>query len=317
MQTTQTQTTQTTVSIGICAVTEIENTLRLIGQILAASDPGISIKELVVATPNRHLARELEGLDKRLVVVLEDKREGKAMAINRIIRRTSGDILTLVSADVKLARTSIPRLVQSLAENGSWGAVDSKVELVNGDARLMDRICTLLWEVHNEILDQLDGVDRLGHVAGDLWAVRRDLIGEIPNTINDDAYLALMIQRKGRAIHRVGNSVVWIAGPRSPADYVAQRSRILLGHFHLIRDFKAVPTTFEFTLPLRLGRNVRTLTETVRKLGPSYFTSLFVGSFLELISTQVALVSLLTRRKTRPWRIAHTTKVLRSSRDAP
>jgi cellulose synthase/poly-beta-1,6-N-acetylglucosamine synthase-like glycosyltransferase len=312
---TETLVQQTTVSIGICAVTEIENTLRLTGQILAASDPGMSLKELVVATPNRYLAKELEGVDKRLVVVLENKREGKAIAINKIIRRATGDILVLASADIKLGRNSIPRLVQSLADNSSWGAVDSRVELVNGDTKLMDRVCTLLWEVHNEILDELDGDDRLAHVAGDLWAVRRELIGEIPNTINDDAYLALMVQRKGSAIHRVGNSLVSIAGPRSPAEYVAQRSRILLGHFHLIRDFKAVPTTFEFTLPVRLGRNVKTLTETVRKLGPSYLASLFVASFLELVSIQVALVSLLTRRKPRPWRIAHTTKMVRSSQN--
>ena len=315
MQTVQILAQQTTVSIGICAVTEIENTLRLTGQILASSDPGMSIKELVIATPNRYLAQELEGLDKRLVVVIEDRREVKALAINRIIRKATGDILVLASADIKLGRTSISRLVQSLADNDSWGAVDSRVELVNGDARLMDRVCTLTWEVHNEMLDQLDGAARLGHVAGDLWAVRRDLIGEIPDTINDDAYLALMIQRKGSAIHRVRNSLVWIAGPRSPADYVTQRSRILLGHFHLIRDFKAVPTTFEFTLPVRLGRNLKILTETLRKLGPSHLTSLLIASFLELISVQVALVSLLARRKLRPWRIAHTTKVLRPSRN--
>ncbi len=310
---TQTLAEQTTVSIGICAVTEIENTLRLTGQILSGTDPGLKLKELIIATPNRNLARELEGLDKRLVIVLEDKREGKAIAINRIIRQASGDILVLASADIQLGRRSIPRLVQSLADNDTWGAVDSRVELINGDARIMDRVCTLLWEVHNRILDQLDGDDRLGHVAGDLWAVRRNLIGEIPNTINDDAYLALMIRRNGSAVHRVGNSLVWIAGPRSPADYVAQRSRILLGHFQLIRDFKAVPTTFEFTLPIRLGRNLKTLTETVRKLGPSYFTTLFIASFLELLSIQVALVSLLTRRKQRPWRIARTTKILRCS----
>jgi cellulose synthase/poly-beta-1,6-N-acetylglucosamine synthase-like glycosyltransferase len=313
---TQTLVQQITVSVGICAVTEIENTLRLTGQILASSDPRLTLKELIVATPNRYLATELEGLDKRLVVVLENKREGKAIAINRIIRRTTGDILVLASADIKLGRSSISRLVQSLADNDSWGAVDSRVELLNGDTKLMDRVCTLIWEVHNQILDQLDGDDRLGHVAGDFWAVRRELIGEIPDTINDDAYLALTIKRKGCAIHRVGNSLVWIAGPRSPADYVAQRSRILLGHFQLIRDFKAVPTTFEFTLPVRLGRNVKTLTETVRKLGPSYLTSLFVASFLELISIQVALVSLLTRRKPRPWRIAHTTKMLNSPRNS-
>jgi cellulose synthase/poly-beta-1,6-N-acetylglucosamine synthase-like glycosyltransferase len=311
---TQTLAEQITVSIGICAVTEIENTLRLTGQILAATDPGLKLKELVVATPNRNLARELEGLDKRLVVVLEDKREGKAIAINRIIRQATGDILVLASADIQLGLSSIPRLVQSLADNDTWGAVDSRVELINGDARIMDRVCTLLWEVHNRILDQLDGDSRLGHVAGDLWAVRRNLIAEIPNTINDDAYLALMIRRNGSAVHRVGNSMVWIAGPRSPADYVAQRSRILLGHFQLIRDFKAVPTTFEFTLPVRLGRNLKTLTETVRKLGPSYLTTLFIASFLELLSVQVALVSLLTGRKQRPWRIARTTKILRSSR---
>ena len=302
-------------SIGICAVTEVENTLRLTGQILATSDPGLRIKELVVATPNRYLARELEGLDRRIVVVLENKREGKAIAINRIIQRATGDILVLASADIELGRNSISKLIQSLADNASWGAVDSRVELVNGDAKLMDRVSTLLWEVHNEILDQLDGDIRLGHVAGDLWAARRDLIEEIPNTINDDAYLALMIQRKGSTIHRVENSLVWIVGPRSPSDYVAQRSRILLGHFLLIRDFKAVPTTFEFTLPFRLGSNVKTLTEIISKLGPSYLTSLFVASVLELVSVQVALVSLVTRRKPRPWRIAHTTKIIRSSRN--
>src|SRR5258708_23083341 len=95
---TQTLAQHTTVSIGICAVTEIENTLRLTGQILAASDPALRIKELVVATPNRYLARELEGLDKRLVVALENKREGKAIATNRIIRTSTGHTLRLPTA---------------------------------------------------------------------------------------------------------------------------------------------------------------------------------------------------------------------------
>src|SRR5260370_32308857 len=116
---TQTLGQQTTVAIGICAVTEIVNSLRLTGQILASSDHELRIKELVVATPNRYLARELEGLDKRLVVVLENKIEGKAIAINRIIRKATGDILVLASADIELGRNSISKLVQSLADNES------------------------------------------------------------------------------------------------------------------------------------------------------------------------------------------------------
>jgi cellulose synthase/poly-beta-1,6-N-acetylglucosamine synthase-like glycosyltransferase len=298
--------------VGICAVTEVENTIQLVSQILTTHDPNLPLGQLIVATPNPVLARKLDFPDHRLIIIQEKKREGKISALRKILKQATGDILVFASADIKLGVHSLGNLVNALTSHETWGAVDSHVEVINEETHLMDRISILLWEVHNETLDQLDGNGRLAHLAGDLWAVRREMIEEIPDTINDDAYLALMIQRNGRAIHRVGNSLVWIAGPSSPADYVAQRSRILLGHFHLIRDFRAVPTTFEFTLPLTPRRNLKTLVAIIRKLGPSYLTYLFVAAFLELVSFQVAMLSLVTRRKPRAWRIAHSTKVLRS-----
>jgi cellulose synthase/poly-beta-1,6-N-acetylglucosamine synthase-like glycosyltransferase len=304
----QTLAQQTTVTIGICAVTEIENTLRLTGQILAASDPGLRINELVVATPNRNLARELEGLDKRLVVVLENKRDGKAIAINRIIRKATGDILVLASADIKLGRNSIPRLVQSLVDNDSWGAVDSRVELVNGDERLMDRVGALLWDVHNATLDELDGDDRLGHIAGDLIAVRRDLIDTLPEVINDDAYVALRVQEKGFRVKRVQDAFVWIVGPRNPADYVSQRSRVIQGHLQLVGLFGRMPSTFEFMVVRKPRQYLRLLVHTVTKLGPSHLPALLVGGFLETLSLQLAIVSSLIGCRNQPWRIPETTK---------
>lgn len=297
-----------TVSVGICATTELENTLLLTDFILNLDDSQIKLLELIVATPNHQLATSLTGRDPRLVVELESRREGKASALNKILSRASGDILVLASADIRLARSTISRLVEGLEENRDWGAVDSRVELVNGDSLLMDRVSTLLWDVHNATLDELDGNGRLGHVAGDLLAVRRNIVDPLPHVINDDAYLALKVQEKGFRIKRVRDALVWIAGPRTPTDYLLQRSRVLRGHLELIRMFGKMPSTFEFQILSKPGRYLRLFVHTAARLGPSHLLPTFVAGFLELISFQLAIVYSITKRQSKIWRMAETTK---------
>jgi cellulose synthase/poly-beta-1,6-N-acetylglucosamine synthase-like glycosyltransferase len=296
------------VSVGICATTELENTLRLTDQILELSHRRMKLLEILVATPNHQLASELSERDPRVVVLLEKKREGKASALNKIIRQASGDILVLASADIKIARNSIPRLVEGLIDNREWGAVDSNVELINGDRLIMDRVSNILWDTHNATLDELDGQDRLGQVAGDLVAVRRDLVEQLPSVINDDAYLALRVQEKGFRVKRVQDALVWIAGPRTPTDYVYQRSRVLQGHLQLIRRFGKMPTTFEFQFLSKPRRNLKLLVRTVARLGPSHLLPLIMAGFLELISFQVAVMYSLTKKNQKPWRLVESTK---------
>ncbi len=296
------------VSVGICATTELENALRLTNQILELSHGRMSSLEILVATPNHQLARELAGLDPRIIVLFERKREGKASALNKIIRHASGDILVLACADIRIARNTIPKLVEGLMDNQEWGAVDSNIELVNGDELLMDRVSNILWGTHNATLDELDAQDRLGHVAGDLVAVRRDLIEQLPDVINDDAYVALRVQEKGFRVKRVKDAPVWIAGPRTPTDYLYQRSRVLQGHLQLIRRFGKMPTTFEFQVLWRPKRYLKVLVRTVARLGPSHLMPLIIAGLLELLSFQVAVVSSLTKHGQKPWRIVETTK---------
>jgi cellulose synthase/poly-beta-1,6-N-acetylglucosamine synthase-like glycosyltransferase len=296
------------VTVGICATTELENALRLTDQILDLNDGRIHIEEVLVATPNRQLATDLSERDPRVAVLFEEKREGKASALNKIIRRATGDVLVLACADIKVARDAIPRLVEDLIEHPEWGAVDSIVELVNGDKLLMDRVSNVLWETHNATLDELDGQGRLGQIAGNLVAVRRELIDRLPNVINDDAYLALSVQEKGFQVKRAHGAQVWIGGPRTPTDYLYQRSRVLQGHLQLIRRFGKMPTTFEFQVLSRPQRYLKLLVKTVARLGPSHLPPLMIAGFLELVSFQVAVISSLTNNGRKPWRIVETTK---------
>jgi cellulose synthase/poly-beta-1,6-N-acetylglucosamine synthase-like glycosyltransferase len=295
------------VTVGICATTELENTKLITDAILSLNNAQVNLLKVIVATPNGQLANHLAGRDPRLVVEFERKREGKASALNRILRRASGDILVIASADIRLERNTIPRLVRALVEHSDWGAVDSRVELVNGDRLLMDRVSNLLWGIHNSTLDELDENGRLGH-AGDLFAVRRDLIDTMPDVINDDAYLALKVNQKGFRVKRVRDAVVWIVGPRTPADYLYQRSRVLRGHLQLIGLFGKMPTTFEFQVLGKPRQTLGLLVKAVAALGPSHLLPMVVAGVLEFLSFQLALVASITERGHKPWRIAQTTK---------
>ncbi|HZY46158.1 MAG TPA: hypothetical protein VFE96_00015, partial [Candidatus Bathyarchaeia archaeon] len=62
---TQTLLKRTTFSVGICAVSETENTLRIAGQILATYDSALVLNQLIVATPNKRLADSLKNVDSR------------------------------------------------------------------------------------------------------------------------------------------------------------------------------------------------------------------------------------------------------------
>lgn len=304
----QTLLRQATLSVGICATTELENALLLADQILGLNDPEINLLEVIVATPNRRLVRELAKRDPRLVPLSERRREGKSSALNRIIKHASGDILVLASADIKVARNAIPRLVEGLVENQGWGAVDSNVQLVNGDKTLMDKVGNILWDTHNATLDELDSEGRLGQVAGDLVAIRRDLIDQLPNVINDDAYIAFRVKQKGFQVKRIREALVWVAAPRTPVDYLFQRSRVIQGHLQLIKMFGTMPTTFEFQVLWNPKRYLKIFVKTVARLGPRHLMPLVLTGFLEFLSLEVAVISSITKHGHGPWRIIDSTK---------
>ena len=298
------------VSVGICATTELENTIRLTNEILSLGDGHINLLEILIATPNRQLAKEIEARDPRMEVLFEEKREGKISALNKIIQRASGDILVLACADINIAKNAIPRLVQDLTRHPEVGAVDSIAELVNGERLLMDRVSNLVWETNNATLDELDGQERLGQITGNLVAIRRELIEKLPDVINDDEYVALKIHEKGFQVKRAHGAQIWIGGPRTPADYLFQRSRVLQGHLQLIQRFGKMPTTFEFQVLSNPQRYLRLLVRTVARLGHSYLPPLIIAGFLEFVSFQAAVVSSLAKRGRKPWRIVQSTKLV-------
>lgn len=305
------ETARSSLTVGICAYTEVETTVRLVNTSLH-SHLGQETR-VVVVTPNRAIARRLTGRDSRINVILEHAREGKTSAMNKMLGAVRGGILAYASADIAVGDEVIPALVDMLLRNPRYGAVIAHVIPTNQTEGVMGRISSLIWELFNRTNQKLDEDSKLAQ-ADDLYVFWRDLIGEIPErTINDDTYIAATIRKRGFLVKKAGVGV-GVSGPTTPLDYVVQRSRIILGHLQTIKDQKVIPTVFEFTLLSSPLRNTRILVNTVASRGLRHCAAAVVASQLEFVSWAYALATKLLKRDVRIWRVAYTTKKILPNR---
>jgi cellulose synthase/poly-beta-1,6-N-acetylglucosamine synthase-like glycosyltransferase len=293
-------------TVGICALDELETTAQLVK--VSLLDATRSDLRVVVVTPSLTIARSLEGKDDRIRVIVEDSREGKTSAMNRMLNAIRDGIVVYASADSIIEDGTISALVDTLIANPSCGAVIAHVDPLNKLNGIMGSISSIIWELFNRVNTRLDEEKKLSQ-ANDLYVFWRNLVDEIPrDTINDDTYIASTIRKRGFLVKKTRAKVL-ISGPTTPLDYVIQRSRIILGHLQTIRTQRLVPSVFEFTLFSSPLRNLRMLTSTIASGGVKHCFASIIASQLELTSWVCAMIMSLFKSDVRIWKVAAGTKL--------
>lgn len=261
---------------------------------------------VVVVTPNTAIARELFGKYEHVDVILEQTREGKTAAMNKMLRAVPDGILAYASADTRIDSQVIPALVNELLADPKRGAVIAHVIPVN-EKGLMGIVSSLLWNLFNHTTEELDAEDELAQ-ANDLYVFRRELVSEIPKgTINDDTYIATAIRKQGFLIKKAKVGV-HVSGPTTPLDYIIQRSRITIGHLQTIKKMGIVPTVFQFTFVLSPVAKARIFKQVIVERGLKLLLAAAVAAPLEALSWCYAMSLSILRKDVGIWRIAPGTK---------
>lgn len=176
--------------------------------------------------------RERSARDKRIRLIVEQHRNGKPSAINKILRAMAGDILVLVSGDIRL---SDEYFIENILSHFSSGAdvVSCRPLPVNGTDTTEGYIGRLIWNLHDRTL-MAQITNGLQRQAGEAFAIRREVAEEIPpNVINDDAYLVLKAQLAGAKFVYAREITVRNRTPDRIQDILLQRARIIRGHRQL------------------------------------------------------------------------------------
>jgi len=220
----------TAISMGIMAYNEEANIGRLLERVSGQRLTGGTLGEIFVVASGCtdgtvDIVASHARRDPRIVLLLQERREGKASAINFFLSRATGEVLILESGDTLPDEGALDLLVAPFAGE-SVGMTGARPVPVDPADCLTGHCTRLLWNLHHAIALETPKL-------GELVAFRR-LVREIPvDTAVDEASIEAIVRRAGLEIRYVPEAVVRNKGPETVADLVRQRRRIAAGHRHL------------------------------------------------------------------------------------
>jgi|YelNatPaOPRAMG01_1025707.scaffolds.fasta_scaffold37711_5 cellulose synthase/poly-beta-1,6-N-acetylglucosamine synthase-like glycosyltransferase len=297
------------ITIGICAYNEGENIGRLFANLLRDQGLGDEDEIIIVCSgctdETVPIARLFAEADRRIKVIVEPERRGKASAVNLILREARGRFIVFLGADVIPGERAIARIAQRLSSAEDLGIVSGAPEPILTET-LAEKISSIIWALHNRVLEALSG--RIVYACGELYGVRRSIVESMPAwVVNDDAYVAKVAEGMGYRSEICSSAKVYIRAPRTITDYIAQRRRVTFGHLQLWRGVGLYPGCVEnaaFKAPSLFIRMAIPMA-----LGPPFKLPYFLaGMALEALAAILALMDILRGKSHSLWEIARTTK---------
>lgn len=218
--------------IGIMAYNEEANIGRLLEALLVQKTRLAVIDEIVVVASGCTDRTEeiVEGFcarDSRVRLLRQAQREGKASAVNLLMRSIHSEVVVLESADTLPLPESIEALVAPLADP-KVGMVGGRPRPTNSMDTFMGYAVNLLWELHHR-------VSLINPKMGELIAYR-NVFRQIPHeSAVDEASIEPLIIGQGLRLVYAPEAVVLNRGPETMRDFIKQRRRIFTGHLY-VRD---------------------------------------------------------------------------------
>jgi len=287
--------------MGIMAYNEEANIGRLLEAVLSQRLKNVTITEIVVVASGctddtESIVRGWAKHDRRIRLLSQEKRAGKASAINDYLLQARERILVLCSADLLPEAEAIERLVAPF-EDPEVGMTSSRPLPVNDSRQFMGFAAHMLWNLHHAI-------NLTSFKAGEMIAIRK-IFERIPyHTAVDEASMEPVIRGQGYRVQYVPTAVVYNKGPETVADFLSQRRRIYAGHL-------AVRDTLGYSVStMSAGKILGTLLRNLNlRPRPFFWTWAVVG--LEVYGRLLGLSDYRKRRDHRVWEIAKTTKQLK------
>ena len=217
-------------SVGIMAYNEEANISCTIHAILEQQGPSVRIDEVIVVASgctDRTVAivAEIALQEPRVRLCIQEKREGKASAINLFLKQAVSPVLVLIGADVIPEAFALEYLCSPF-KDAKIGMVGGRPVPVNDPATFMGHAVHLLWRLH-------DYLARVQPKLGEVIAFRNVISGIPTGSPVDEISIQALISQLGYQLIYEPACVVYNKGPLTIRDFLKQRRRIYAGHLQV------------------------------------------------------------------------------------
>jgi biofilm PGA synthesis N-glycosyltransferase PgaC len=286
-------------SIGIMAYNEAGNIAAAIRTLLAQQVRSAQLAELIVVASGctdgtAEIVAELAQRDPRVRLITQDRRQGKASAVNLFIAQAKSPLLLMVSADVLVEDGTLEALLGRFADP-EVGMVGGHPIPVNDETRFLGHAIHLLWRLHDRLARE---APKLGEIVA-----FRNLVPSIPldSAVDEISLQALITQLGYRTIYEP-QAIVYNRGPATVADLLRQRRRIYAGHLQVRRQQGYAASTMSVRRIIRALRGSGSFSS----LRTALWTLGAIG--LEALARGLGHLDRLRHRDHAVWRPVITTK---------
>jgi poly-beta-1,6-N-acetyl-D-glucosamine synthase len=286
-------------SVGVMAYNEQANIADVLGSILGQELTTRRIAELIVVASGCQdrtaaIVASIARQDRRVRLIEQERREGKASAINLFISAARSPVLVMVSADVLVEGGAFEALLCHFGDP-AVGMVGGHPTPVNCETAFLGHAVHLQWRLHDRIARR---VPKLGEIVA-----FRNVVPSIPlDTAVDEISIQALISQLGYRLVYEPEAVVFNRGPATVRDFLRQRRRIYAGHLR-VREQQSysAPTMSVWRAAGALCRSgsFTTPRSALWSLGT-------VG--LEATARALGAYDVMRRRSAHVWEISATTK---------
>jgi len=302
-------------SVVICAYNEekfISHLLRKVSH--PKLPPEITDYEVIVVASGCTdetvpIVRNLMKKSRRIKLIEEEERRGKASALNKGLKVSSGDCIAIVSADVLPADDGLYNLIVPFRDSEtvavSGRPVQNPLFQSGGLSGYLARVTYRIW---GRLMKRLNDAGLAAHCSGEFMALRANVLKRIPEScVADDAYIAVVARRKG-VIRYKPNAIGYNVMPSNLRDYVNQRRRWLYGHFQTRKLAGTYPTVMDTLVFLKPTFVLKVLAEEIRE-NPSEVHLLFAATLVEAIIYVLTMFDRLQNPQYAIWPVIKSTKM--------
>lgn len=295
------------IAVGIPAYNESANIVNLIQSIMSQVREGYYIKEIIINSDGSEdntiqLVNDFAKLDKRIRIINNKERKGKAHRLNEIYKIHESDFLLTLDADIMLGRTDvISKMVKTFKDKDALVSAANFVPIKSH--KFIGQIMysnNILW---NYTRESLNNGDHIANLYGGASMLRKDFSKTIsyPEKITCDEEFLYIKAKEKNGFRFAKDAIILFKAPESIKEILLQGNRFYNERKMLIDIFGEKILSLH-DIPIKIKMN-------------AIFKTLLSGEFLILIAI---LMNVFLRvipfeddlNKNGMWKMAQSTKTL-------
>lgn len=237
-------------SVGIAAYNDEMNIGKLLSAMLAQELKTVEITEIIVVASGCTdrtvpIVQEFAAKDARVRLIVQEKREGKTAAMNLFLQAAREDICVWESSDTLPRADSIENLVKLFA-NPQVGMTGAQKIPVNVPEHIVGYMSHLRLRLEHQLCLEIPR-------TGELIAFRKVFTHLPPDVAMDEAFVEVLVIRRGLEVHYAPDAVVYNMGPETLGEFIMQRRRNYAGHLHLVHKYGYRVSSLETSRVVRIA----------------------------------------------------------------